>query len=215
MNPLLHIKDAGFSYPGRTLFRSVNLVVSPGEIIHLRGPNGAGKSTLLRICAGLLAAQSGDVDVDPRNFEYLPAESNGLHLKLGAIDNLSFWYELRSGRKPRVEELRDALAAWKLDHPLVSGIAGGQPARLWLPAGKFSTGMKRRLALARVMLNAAPLWLLDEPVSGLDEDAVQTFVTVLRQHLAKGGAAVIVSHDTRIFTGFDARVLDIPPGGPR
>lgn len=209
----MRTKGTGFSYPGRTLFRSVDLEVMPGDLVHLRGPNGAGKSTFLRICAGLLAAHAGEVDSDPARFEYLPAESNGFHLKLGAADNLSFWHELRHGAPPDHGKLMAALAAWKLDHPLVSGVAAsGTRASISLPTGKFSTGMKRRLALARLSLNAAPLWLLDEPVSGLDEEAVQTFTTSLRRHLESGGAAVIVSHDTRIFTGFQPRVLNIAEG---
>ncbi len=180
----------------------MNLDVAPGELIHLRGPNGAGKSTFLRICARLLDPHQGEVDCAPEQFEYLPAESNGFHLKLGAAENLHFWHELRSGQKVSADSLQKSLAEWKLDHPLIAG-------NFALPVAKFSTGMKRRLALARLLVNGTPLWLLDEPVSGLDEDAVATFVATLRRHLEKGGAAVIVSHDTRIFSGITTRVLDV------
>lgn len=174
----------------------------PGELIHLRGPNGAGKSTLLRICAGLLDPQRGEVHCDSHRFEYLPAEANGFHLKLGAAENLHFWHELRSGKKISADSLQKSLAEWKLDHPLIAG-------NFALPLAKFSTGMKRRLALARLVVNGTPLWLLDEPVSGLDEDAVATFISTLRQHLKNGGAAVIISHDTRIFSGLTTRILDL------
>ncbi len=190
----------------------------PGELIHLRGPNGAGKSTFLRICAGLLDPQKGEIESISEHFEYLPAEANGFHLKLGAAANLHFWHELRSGKKVSADSLQKSLAEWKLDHPLISGITAGTAnetamarglENYALPVAKFSTGMKRRLALARLVLNGTPLWLLDEPVSGLDEDAVATFVFTLRRHLENSGAAVIVSHDTRIFTGITTRVLEI------
>jgi len=174
----------------------------PGELIHLRGPNGAGKSTLLRICAGLLDPQKGEVDCASEQFEYLPAEANGFHLKLGAGQNLHFWHELRSGKKVSADTLQKSLAEWKLDHPIIAG-------NFALPVAKFSTGMKRRLALARLVVNGTPLWLLDEPVSGLDEDAVATFISTLRRHLENGGAAVIVSHDTRIFSGITTRIMDL------
>ena len=212
---MLSCRGISFSYPGKALFRAVDLDVLPGNLLHLRGPNGAGKSTFLRICAGLLDAQSGEIDCPPERLDYLPAEANGFHLKLGAAGNLDFWHELRTGKKISDAVLQKTLAEWKLDHPLILGSAAFGSAGNWgLGVGKFSTGMKRRLALARLVLNGAPLWLLDEPVSGLDEDAVGTFVATLDRHLAGGGGAIIISHDTRIFATLQSQTLDLGGGTP-
>lgn len=186
------------------MFRNLDVALAPGELIHLRGANGAGKSTFMRICAGLLTPQSGDVDCRPKNFSYLMAEANGFHLKLGASANLAFWYQLRHGTQTSevalTAALEKTLKQWKLYHPLI---------RTGLPVAKFSTGMKRRLALARLTLLGDPLWLLDEPVSGLDQEAVSSFIIALQNHLSHGGAAMIISHDTRIFDGVTSRDLQI------
>lgn len=200
---MLKITNISFSFPGRVLFRDLDLTLDSGELVHLRGPNGAGKSTFMRICAGLLTPHSGSVDCNPENFGYLMAEANGFHLKLGASANLAFWYELRHGKPPLHAEVSRILGDWNLNHPLIE---------TGLPVGKFSTGMKRRLALARMDLLGTPLWLLDEPVSGLDEDAVASFVATMRRHLSRGGAALVISHDTRIFDGIPCREFALGTG---
>src|SRR5690606_18063088 len=117
--------------------------------------------------------------------EYLPAEANGLYLRMSAIQNLSFWAALRSVR-PTLDRVHAALAVWGLDKPLL---------RDNFAVEKFSTGMKRRLALARLELSPAPCWLLDEPFYGLDQDAAAIFRSRLQAHLKRGGSALIVSHD--------------------
>jgi heme exporter protein A len=202
----MRVRGASFAWPGRILFSDVNATLHSGELIHLRGANGTGKSTFLRICAGLLEPAKGQIEMGAAGFDYLPAENNGFHLKLGATENLRFWRELRSASECRDEEIQAILARWNLSHPLVAGTGAFIGV---LPVGKFSTGMKRRLALARLELNNAGIWLLDEPVSGLDEEAVATFKDALHHHLDSGGGAVVISHDTRIFSGMNPVVLDI------
>lgn len=182
--------------------------MSPGELVHLAGPNGAGKSTFMAIVAGLLAADRGAVDfveggqaVDDRRAycEYLPAEANGLHVKMDAVRNLRYWTALR-GVEPEESVLVAALARWKLDHPLI---------RTDFPVEKFSTGMKRRLALARLSLSPAPLWLLDEPVYGLDAEAMAVFTRLLEEHLARKGLALVISHDLKPLEALISRTVDL------
>ncbi|MEY4632075.1 MAG: hypothetical protein RIQ81_2195 [Pseudomonadota bacterium] len=206
----MRIRGAGFAWPGRSLFKGIDLNLAAGELVHLRGANGTGKSTFMRICAGLLEPASGTIDCTPGIFEYLPAENNGFHLKLGAADNLRFWRTLRTGKTCTDAEILALLRRWSLAHPLVAGTGAFRGV---LPVAKFSTGMKRRLALARLELDGARLWLLDEPVSGLDEEAVATFKDALEKHLSSGGAALVISHDTRVFTGLQYRTLDLTGGG--
>lgn len=194
---MLQVKDLSFGFRHRRLFDAVSFTVSPQELVHLAGPNGAGKSTFMSIVAGLLHPDKGDVSFFPgvgaaepvedrRRFaEYLPAEANGLYVKMDATQNLLFWAELR-GAKVGKAEIWKELERWNLNHALV---------RDGFPVEKFSTGMKRRLALARLALSPAPLWLLDEPLYGLDAQAVELFRGLLREHLDKGGLALVVSHD--------------------
>jgi heme exporter protein A len=193
---MLKVTGLSFAFQNRALFRDVNFSVRKGEFLHLKGPNGAGKTTLLSVLAGLLAPSTGSVSYAPDGgsneaddrrtwIEYLPAEANGLWMRMDALANLRFWTQLR-GLGLSDDDLRSALREWDLDHAWL---------RFGFPVEKFSTGMKRRLALTRVGLAARPCWLLDEPLYGLDDKAIDAFRTMIRNHLASGGHGVIISHD--------------------
>jgi heme exporter protein A len=172
--------------------------VASGELVQLSGPNGAGKTTLMKILVGLLRPTSGDITLSAESgLEYLPSESNGLYGRLNAVQNLRFFLSLR-GCTLADSEIHEALAKWNLHHEWICR---------HLAVDKFSTGMKRRLALTRVMLSPSKLWLLDEPLYGLDEKAIQTFRTMLEAHLRHGGAAIMVSHEKSIFDGLQYRSL--------
>lgn len=211
---LLEVENLEFGYAARILIPSLSFTLARGELLHVQGPNGTGKSTLLALVAGLLQPRRGVVragkDVASTGpittiLEYLPAEANGLYGRLDAEDNLKLWLRLR-GRTATSDALDTALGTWGLDHPLV---------RRGFPVERFSTGMKRRLALARVMLSPAPVWLLDEPFYGLDDSGIRTFQEVLRAQLDKGGAALMVSHEVRPLEPFAPRSLRLTPGGHR
>ena len=209
---MLEITKLSFAFRHRRLFHDLSLQAGAGELVHVAGPNGAGKSTLLAIIAGLLPPASGSITyrssaglVDDRRhyLEYLPAEANGLYLKLGATQNLQFWARLR-GAELSTAAAWAALAPWNLNHPLL---------RDNFAVDKFSTGMKRRLALARLLLSPATGWLLDEPVYGLDTQAMAIFTAMLAGHLAAGGFALMVSHDLAPFQALITKtvVIGAPP----
>lgn len=203
---MLVVSRLSFGYRHRRLFSELSMTVAAGELVHLAGPNGAGKSTCMAIIAGLLTADGGSVEFFPspggvaaedrRHWqEYLPAEGNGLYLKMDATQNLLFWSRLR-GLNLDAEAVHAALDPWGLSHPLL---------RQGFAVEKFSTGMKRRLALARLALSPAPCWLLDEPVYGLDAQAMDIFQARLSAHLQRGGMALVVSHDLKPLTGLISR----------
>lgn len=210
---LLEVENLEFGYAARLLIPSLNFTLARGELVHVQGPNGTGKSTLLALVAGLLEPRRGSIrtGTDAKDeasslstlLEYLPAEANGLYGRLDAESNLLLWLRLR-GRTALKADLDTALGTWGLDHPLV---------RRDFPVERFSTGMKRRLALARVMLSPAPVWLLDEPFYGLDDSGIRTFQSVLRTHLGKGGGALMVSHEVRPLEPFAPRSLTLKPRG--
>ena len=206
---MLEARDLTFAYGQRPLFQGLSFQVRPGELLHLKGPNGAGKTTLMAVLAGLLAPTSGQVRCqgtdDTRTvLEYLPAEGNSLFLKMTGLENLLFFANLR-GVSLTTEQAIAALKPWGLDHPLLLQR---------FAVGRYSTGMKRRLALARLSLSATPIWLLDEPIYGLDQDGLSAFYLLLKNHLEQGGLSLVISHDLSPFHGLITETLDLAKGKP-
>ncbi len=164
---------------GRELFRDLDLALAPGEAALVTGPNGAGKSSLLRVLAGLLPPSAGTVAWAGReeaDFHYV-GHGDAVKPALTVSQNLAFWVRLAG------------------QGSVVAGLeAVGLAALADLPARLLSAGQRRRLGLSRLFAAPAPLWLLDEPTAGLDEDAAETFGRGLEAHLAGGGAAVIATH---------------------
>ena len=168
----------------RLVFAQLGFAVPQGGALLLEGPNGSGKSTLLRVLAGLGRAEAGQLRWHGENvladraghasrvayLGHLDAVKPGL----SAAENLAFW-----GGGPAVVQ---ALAAVGLRHLAE------------LPARMLSAGQKRRLALARLALSAAPIWLLDEPTIGLDGAAIAGLGELLARHRDRGGLVVAATH---------------------
>ena len=170
----------------RVVFAGLSFSLAPGQAALLLGPNGAGKSSLLRVLAGLLPAVEGEVlwageDIrrDPglhgRRLRYL-GHQEGLKASLTVAENLTFQAALAGG------EPAAALNAMGL-----GGLAD-------LPARLLSAGQRRRLALGRLALAPASLWLLDEPTLGLDDSSVERFGAMLASHRKRGGIVVAATH---------------------
>lgn len=161
---------------GRRLFAGLDLSVGAGEAVQLRGPNGAGKSSLLRLAAGLLEPDEGEVERPAARALADDALALDRELPLGRA--LAFWAGLDGGR----ERLADAVAAFGLE-PLVE-----------VPVRMLSSGQARRARLARVAASGAPLWLLDEPLTGLDRDSVERLDRAIERHRQAGGAVIAATH---------------------
>ena len=195
--PVLDIDHVSFSYTNKPLLKAVSISVRPGEVIYLTGGNGAGKSTLLALIAGLTRPQQGSITIQPNPTEafsqstwmdYLAAENNALFTGLNATENMRFWLDLADSPK-QGDRIDHCLRHWGFKKKLL---------RERIAVGKFSTGMKRRLALARIELTGARYLLLDEPTNGLNSEGCQLFRKFLHSHKASGGSAIIVSHDKKV-----------------
>ncbi len=171
---------------------NINLTVNDGEVIALVGPNGAGKTTLLRMAAGVLLPDSGKVliyGIDAHRAEakrhvgFMTPMDRGVYWRISALDNLVFFGTLyglsvKEARRRGLELLREF------------GLA--ERANDWVAT--YSTGMMRRLELARAMMHDPDILLLDEPTSGIDVDGKRIILDHIRR--LKGRKTIIMaSHD--------------------
>jgi heme exporter protein A len=168
------------------VFRDLSLTGPEGGALVLAGPNGAGKSTLLRLLAGLVRPVVGRLLWNGADALADLAAHGGRVAYLGHQDavkpGLTVTENLRFAAAVSGRPIEAALAALGLD------------ALAELPARMLSAGQKRRLALSRLLLSAAPLWLLDEPTLGLDTASIERIGVLLAQHRAGGGMVVAATH---------------------
>jgi heme exporter protein A len=170
----------------RLVFHDLDFTLAAGGALLLAGPNGAGKSTLLRLLAGLIRPAAGRLTLRGEDALADPTAHAGRVAYVGHLDAvkpaLTAAENLRFAARLAGRQIGDALAALGL-----AELAD-------LPARMLSAGQKRRLALARLALSPAQLWLLDEPTLGLDTPAVERFGALVDQHRAQGGLVVAATH---------------------
>ncbi|WP_352888092.1 heme ABC exporter ATP-binding protein CcmA [Sinimarinibacterium thermocellulolyticum] len=178
---MLKIDRLSLSRGDRVLFSGLSLSLSAGELLHVRGANGCGKTSLLEALAGLRRVASGVIRTqpDPLPLHWI-GHRNALSASLSPLQNLEFWAGLHGA---------DAAAA---DAALAA--VGLKPAVRKRAVRSLSAGQKRRCALARLLLQVRALWLLDEPLDGLDADGIALMADLLRAHLDGGGLVVMTSH---------------------
>lgn len=171
---------------GRLLFEALDLTLTEGAAAIVTGPNGAGKSSLLRIAGGLLRPDAGTVQ---RGSVAIADEALALDRRQTLGSALRFWAGLDGG---------DAEAAMRVMD--LAGLAD-------VPVHMLSTGQRRRAGLARVIAGGAALWLLDEPVNGLDGGSIALLDAAVARHRRGGGAVLAASHQMLPISDAQAVVL--------
>ena len=181
------------SFGAQQVVCGVDLEVAPGECFGLLGPNGAGKTTTLRLCLGLIRPDGGEIELLG---EPVPRRAREARTRVGVVpqfDNLDPDFTVAEnlqvygryfGQKPREVQARIA--------PLLdfAGLAGRDAARI----NTLSGGMKRRLTLARALVNDPQLLFLDEPTTGLDPQARHLIWERMRRLTAEGKTLVLTTH---------------------
>lgn len=169
----------------RRIFEGLSFEVPAGSALVVTGPNGSGKSTLLKTIAGFLRPVVGSLALEGADAETPLAEhchylghANALKPQLSVAENLRFWQQFYAPGCT-VDEALDAV---------------GLPGVGDLPAGYLSAGQKRRVAIARLLAAARPVWLVDEPTSALDAASERRFAVLVEAHLAQGGIVVAATH---------------------
>ncbi len=169
MTCLLHFEDVALRRGGRLLFERLDFLLARGELFQVAGPNGSGKSSLIRLAAGLLLADRGRV------------ERSAVAL---ANDQLALVREV---------PLRSALRFWtRFPDPALEALGIADLADV--PVRLLSSGQSRRAMLARVVASEAPLWLLDEPLNGLDAEGSTRLADLMARHLERGGGILAAFH---------------------
>ena len=169
-----------------TILNDISFTLKSGEALLVKGKNGVGKSTLLKALVGLLPIESGGLSQLP-DFHYLGHE-NALKSVLSVRENLMFY----GGDNNTIKEsLKKLECAHLID----------------IPVSQLSLGQARRIALVRLLLTKKTLWILDEPMTGLDENSKKQFIELLQIHLDQQGILILSSHEDIGFT--NSIVLDL------
>lgn len=191
---VLAARDLSRSFGRSWAVRRVSVEMHAGTLTALTGDNGAGKSTLLGLLAGLLRPSEGQVAVFGEAFSgFFPAD---IRERVGFLGHLPFVYPDLSGR----ENLAFFRGLYRVD-PAKAATDDALLAEVGLTdashrlARTYSRGMTQRLALARMLLQDAPIWLLDEPSTGLDAAGQALLSRVLAEAKARGRCVVAVTHD--------------------
>ena len=205
---MLKVERLGCERNDRTLFSGLSFDLKPGELIQVDGSNGSGKTTLLRTICGLLPADEGTVywcgePIHKNRFDYLSqlifvGHKHGVKDELTAKENLDIDQLLAGQRSPisadqalirlGIEECRDQLCR------------------------QLSAGQRQRVALARLLVSVGKLWVLDEPLTALDQTAQNTVRNLLSNHLDDGGMVVITSHQKLDWGGLLKKTIRLGHG---
>ncbi|APH74299.1 heme ABC exporter ATP-binding protein CcmA [Aquibium oceanicum] len=172
---------------GEPVFSGISFTLADGEGLLVTGPNGSGKSTLLRIVAGLLPSSGGTMEIadadarwpDIASASHYLGHQNALKPALSVRENLGFWRDYMGEPHLAVTEALEMVGLEEIGH---------------LPLGYLSTGQKRRIAIARLLVSYRPVWLLDEPTAGLDRASEKQFADLMRTHLEDGGMILAATH---------------------
>lgn len=171
----------------RILFKALTFRVDAGEWVQITGANGAGKTSLLRILTGLARPDAGEVCWQGKPLQQIRANYHknllwighqpGIKTRLTARENLRFFHQ-----EDDSQHYSRALSQM--------GLAGYEDTAV----NQLSAGQLRRVALARLWLTNASLWILDEPFTGLDTDATERLTQQMLQHTDRGGRIILTTH---------------------
>lgn len=203
---MLEVSNLACSRGDHRLFTGLCFSLHPGQIMQIQGKNGSGKTSLLRTLCGFITPDEGEIswqgtDVTELDEEYFAkmlylGHHNAIKDELSGLENL----RISAGLSGIELSEKDAVAALRR-----MGLKG----RERLPTKVLSQGQRRRVALARLLVNDAPLWILDEPLTALDVGAVAMIGELIAEHLAGQGMVIYTTHQPLVVEGVEMRSLSL------
>lgn len=201
---MLEVRDLACARGEQQLFGNLNFELSAGELLQVQGENGKGKTTLLRALCGFIQPLAGEVrwhgnDIRELDEAYYTdliylGHLNAIKDELNALENL---------------RISSALAGCAVsDSEAVAALRRmGLRGRETFPVKVLSQGQRRRVALARLLVSKAPLWILDEPLTALDVAAVGLMQHLIGEHLHNRGMVIYTTHQPLEVAGIETRRL--------
>jgi heme exporter protein A len=203
---MLEISNLACIRGDHQLFSGLSFSLRAGELMQVQGENGSGKTSLLRTLCGFMQPAEGEIrwsgrDVRELDESYLAemiylGHLNAIKDELNALENL----RISAGLAGYSVDEKEALAALR---------RMGLSRREHLPVKVLSQGQRRRVALSRLLVGDARLWILDEPLTALDVGAVGLMQELIGEHLSKGGMAIFTTHQPLHVAGVETRLLTL------
>ena len=201
---LLQINNLACIRDDRVLFEHLNLSLAAGQMLLVEGRNGSGKTSLLRILTGLKLADEGEILWNGNSIEKMAAEyyeqvsyvghHDGVKRELTCLENLRLVQAMGKPTDIDLDDALDQVNLYRYGDTLM---------------GSLSAGQKRRLALARLIVNESVLWILDEPFTSLDKSSMAKFEAMFEKHLSQQGVIIMTSHHDIEMLDADVQRLDL------
>ena len=203
---MLEVRNLACSRGDHRLFSGLSFALHPGQIMQVQGANGSGKTSLLRALCGFLMPDEGDILWSGESIRGLEENYYAEMLYLGHLNAIKD--ELNALENLRISA---GLSGFELDEKeALSALRRmGLRGRKLLPTKVLSQGQRRRVALARLLVNHAKLWILDEPLTALDVGAVHLIQECIAEHLARGGMVIFTTHQPLQVAGMEMRSLSL------
>lgn len=217
----LETRDLTGGYPGVTVFSDVGFSVAPGEILTILGANGSGKSALLETLQGLLKNIRGEIVLDGEPVQNLPPEARAARGMSLVSDRRRLWREMTVREHLRVGAYRRAArSGWRRRALSLQDLFPALRSRRGARPGQLSGGLQQQLALARFGMSSPQVWLLDDPLRGLDEETSGRVLDWIRAAAAGGAGVVLTGQHVQELLGVatkamlleDSSLFPIPAG---
>jgi branched-chain amino acid transport system ATP-binding protein len=209
----LEARDLTGGFPGATVFSGVRLSAGSGELLVILGANGSGKSALLETLQGLLEPSGGVILLDGEPVQDLPPEARAARGMSLVSDRRWLWRDMTVNEHLRVGAFRSATRrGWRRRAAEVRDVFTGLPTRSGVRPNQLSGGLQQQLALARFGMSSPRVWLLDDPLQGLDEVMRGRVLDWIRGAAGRGAAVILAGQNIRTLLGVATKAMFLEDG---